>query len=109
MAATIRDHRITGQTSSLRSSSLRANIREERADLATDSRRSADDGNGNKRCDQAVFDGGRAGFVFEKTSENLGHGSLLTLVWFSTPTTVFRCSVGLKLQAERFQALKKNT
>lgn len=83
-------------------------VRELGAELCAQSGGAADDGDRNERSNQAVFDCSSTGFILEETSENLGHRVSPNLCWFSTPTTVLRCSVGFKLQRGDFQALKKN-
>ena len=42
--------------------------------------RAGDQGNGDQGCDQAVFNGGRAGFVLHQAGKNRLHVILLTSV-----------------------------
>ena len=51
--------------------------REGRAQLGAESAQSADEDDSDESGDQAIFNGGGAGFVLQEARDKLGHGDLL--------------------------------
>ena len=60
---------------------------EGRIQLRAEARHDRDDGDGDAGGDEAVFDGGRTGFIREEVSEHVHDTSLLlSFPWYITPS-----------------------